>query len=457
MCSRIALFVSFTLLAGCSSGEASSPRPTDPNAQAPNGTAPGGTAPPGTNPGETPPPLQSIPSGHPYSPVGNNGVIEVLAGEASSLVPDGAGGLFVSDGNRVTRIDGTGALDPNVTKKALTYPLAGSASPLALTNARLGVQPTGGALYAGYVVKNFSTQVAPQLGVVRIDAKGNADSSFGEGGSAGASFGVTSLDPQQIHFAVGADGSFAITIGAASSAPAEERAKTYIAQFGPQGNLIGTYTPTIAGLADVDSLAIGADGKILLGGASGGAGSRPVVVRLAAGALDSSYGAGGKAFVGTSGGYGVRDILVQPDGKVLAVTDSPVLARFDANGNIDSTFGIQGTALAGGLDVTFGDPTVRLALQKDGKIVVAASTGSSGSGSSSKRDVQAARFDAGGHLDTAFGDNGVSLPFSVAPMADKSGPVAVLPSGLIVVAGFRFEDEQATQAKDYGALFAIAP
>src|SRR5262245_44903481 len=83
--------------------------------------------------------------------------------------------------------------------------------------------------------------------------------------------------------------------------------------------------------------------------------------------------------VGTDFGLGFAqgtDVVQQPDGKIVVVgqgLDHYALARFDADGKIDATFGTAGitTTLAAPKTTSVVGPGVSaVALQPDGRIVV---------------------------------------------------------------------------------------
>src|SRR5262249_62264112 len=98
------------------------------------------------------------------------------------------------------------------------------------------------------------------------------------------------------------------------------------------------------------------------------------------GSLDSTFGSGGKmrtASLGSAGKPAIPSaVLVQPDNKIVAVGASTgasgldfTLVRFNANGSLDSTFGSGGQLMT---DFFGSDDGARAALiQPDGKIVVA--------------------------------------------------------------------------------------
>jgi uncharacterized delta-60 repeat protein len=158
--------------------------------------------------------------------------------------------------------------------------------------------------------------------------------------------------------------------------------------------------------------------------------------QAAPGALDPGFGSGGK--VTTSiGAAGVADawaVLLQPDGKIVAVGDSFNtvdydfgLARYNADGSLDPSFGAAGkvtTPIGQSGDIAFAG-----ALQPDGKIVVAGKT--DGGGSS---DFGIARYNANGGLDTAFGDAG-KVRLAISSGFDAAKGLALQVDGKVVVAG----------------------
>jgi uncharacterized delta-60 repeat protein len=124
-----------------------------------------------------------------------------------------------------------------------------------------------------------------------------------------------------------------------------------------------------------------------------------------------------------------NDLAIQPDGKIVAVgseNDRLYVVRYDLDGSPDETFDSDGIALLDGIRFTLPD----LAIQSDGKIVVA------GHYLSTSKFIRVARFNTDGSLDTSFGSLGtVSTEFGLG--ADYPGAVAIQPDGKIVVAGSR--------------------
>src|SRR5215471_8409512 len=130
------------------------------------------------------------------------------------------------------------------------------------------------------------------------------------------------------------------------------------------------------------------------------------LVRAASGDLDSTFGTGGKvnlAFPGSNDA--VRGTAIQSDGKiVVAGSDGNdfTLARYNTDGTLDTGFGSAGkvvTDFSGGADQAFA-----VAIDSSGKIVAAGST--TNTVSPTGTDFALARYNATGTLDATFGGGG---------------------------------------------------
>lgn len=160
------------------------------------------------------------------------------------------------------------------------------------------------------------------------------------------------------------------------------------------------------------------------------------------GQLDVAFGAGGQRSMDLGGTYDWGyATLVQPDGRIIAAGVSNARGTYDfavtrhlPSGALDPSFGEDGVTIT-----DFGkswDWAYGLALQPDGRIVVAGASDRSGS-----RDFALARYDTSGQLDRSFGDEGLVLT-PIRPLSiDIVHGLAVQPDGRIVAAGVTYDDK----------------
>lgn len=126
------------------------------------------------------------------------------------------------------------------------------------------------------------------------------------------------------------------------------------------------------------------------------------------GSLDTSFGSSGLAGIGGSFSGVSGPLAIQEDDKVVVVarddaTTEMIMARFDANGSLDSSFG-SGGVVATGIPTEFGfPPNLDLAIQPDGKILAMVSNDVR----EGRGDVTFVRLDATGAFDSSFGMSGV--------------------------------------------------
>jgi uncharacterized delta-60 repeat protein len=159
------------------------------------------------------------------------------------------------------------------------------------------------------------------------------------------------------------------------------------------------------------------------------------------GTVDVSFGADGALRTNLGGTYDwAYATAIQPDGKILAAGVSEAngtydfaLARYTSTKDLDPTFGDHGFVLT-----DFGksyDWAYALALLPNGKILVAGVSDASGS-----KDFALARYNSNGSLDRSFGDGGKLVENSRSLTADIIRGMAIQPDGRIVVAGVSYHD-----------------
>ncbi|MEW6681847.1 MAG: Ig-like domain-containing protein [Nitrospirota bacterium] len=148
------------------------------------------------------------------------------------------------------------------------------------------------------------------------------------------------------------------------------------------------------------------------------------------GDLDASFGISGIVTTDFGGSDHATEVLLQPDGKVVAVGHITgfdfALARYNPKGSLDTTFGSAGKAVLG--NVFQASAAV---LQTDGKIVAAGwGSGSIGGGP----DLALVRFNSNGSLDTTFGVQGIVVT-DIGSTGSTARALVVQPDGKLVVAG----------------------
>jgi uncharacterized delta-60 repeat protein len=174
------------------------------------------------------------------------------------------------------------------------------------------------------------------------------------------------------------------------------------------------------------------DGKIIVAGSVYSTHYDFVLARYTAdGALDPTFGQGGKVTTDFGSSAQTRALVVQADGKIVAAGTiientnySFALARYAADGTLDATFGVAGQVIT-----TLAGDASALVLQPDGKLVVAGTADIYGS-----PKFVLARYQPDGTLDPTFGTTGrITTEF----VEGYSGGAALVlqPDGKLVAAG----------------------
>jgi uncharacterized delta-60 repeat protein len=214
----------------------------------------------------------------------------------------------------------------------------------------------------------------------------------------------------------------------------------------------GKVTTNIQGGDILYAVAIQPDGKIIAAGE--GFNGLTLVRYNPNGSLDSSFGNGGMLVDGDNGSNRGKPltVVVQPDGKILAAGQGynfgpgfgSTIYRYNADGTRDSTFDGDGRVFT---DLGDRDELSSMALQADGKIVVA---GRAENGSS--YDFTVMRYNSNGSLDATFdGDGVVTIDFVGG--YDYVNALALQADGKIVVAGASSSDNN-QQSINYDSALA---
>ena len=241
--------------------------------------------------------------------------------------------------------------------------------------------------------------------VAALAPDGSLDASFGSGGWVTRSFGSNSFNGLAGTFVPGGD--LVVAYGTYSAASAWTVVRY---NLGGQPNAFGP-----DGVADpafswgyVTSVIAAPGDKILVAGTTSATGASGMAVARynADGTLDSTFGAGGKVLVAADVGGGAPAVRVAPGGRVVAVgrRDGKLLtARFTDAGLPDTTFGQGGQLLENRLGPwSFVSSTVRAVHVLPDKKVLAIGRDPNGRGDW----LFMARHNPDGTPDLTFGDFG---------------------------------------------------
>lgn len=309
----------------------------------------------------------------------------------------------------------------------------------------------------------FRTSGTSDFGIARLATNGSLDSSFSGDGFTTVSFASGSFDDFHARaVALQSDGKIVVVGYTRNSSNSDE--DFAIARLNADGSMDNSFSSDgkttvyldLGGSAannQDEALCVAIqpfDGKIVVGGyaRTGATTQRFAVARLNAdGSLDSSFGK--QAFPSGSGSNDyAAGVAIQSDGKIVVAGTSSInttngyhelaVIRLSTTGTLDSSFSGDGRA-------TFSTDPVgptgadgnAVALQSDGKIVVAGR----GFRSSGNDDFLVVRFNTNGTLDSSLQGSGFRMiafdkgPSDNSSRRDVAYGVAIQPNGKIVVAG----------------------
>ncbi|KYC42820.1 hypothetical protein WA1_11880 [Scytonema hofmannii PCC 7110] len=271
--------------------------------------------------------------------------------------------------------------------------------------------------------------------LARYNLDGSLDTSFGNAGKVLTPMSSNNNDIVR-SIAIQSDGKI-IVAGSAYNATGGYNNDIALARYNINGTLDTTFgtggkvITTISIDEVANSVVVQPDGKILVvGSVVANVYSNPsdfALVRYNAnGSLDNTFGNGGKVMTDFGTGEVARSATLQSDGKIVVVgsaNSNIAVARYSINGSLDTTFG------NGGKVITDFSPTYEegssVAIQSDGKIVVAGSIGS---------DFILVRYNFNGTIDTSFGNGGRTVT-SISMSTDRAYKVVIQSDGKIVVVG----------------------
>ncbi len=285
----------------------------------------------------------------------------------------------------------------------------------------MAIQSDGRILAGG--VGFDQTDDSANFELVRFEPNGALDTTFGLGGKVVTDF--VGFGDSVTAMAIQSDGRI-VAAGGVNVKPNEEMEVFGIARYNADGSLdqsFGTGGKVTADFAGTpNAIALRNDGKIIVGGSNV---DFALVQYNPDGTLDPSFANGGKVFTDFAGFSDVLyAIAIQPDGKILASgsrrtsnssdTSDYAFARYNADGSLDSDFGVGGKVATDFFGL--GDQAYAVVLQPDGKAVLAGYSFRPTAPSTSNQVMSLARYVVGGAAGPGF-----SLAFDESPVTGERG------------------------------------
>ena len=389
-----------------------------------------------------------IPAGSLDPTFGKNGVAITDLGSDSD-----SGGLIVLQSDGKILVEGSSNLDVydpyHWTPFLLRYNSNGVLDTSFGTNGRVAaddrafsgtgaaIQPDGKLVTGGLLNGN--------LAAARYNTNGSPDTSFGTNGVASVHFSADETD----HFVdVAIQPNGGILVG--GSEDIGNYTYFLLARFKSDGTADRDFNRNASNVwwsfrearyNYAEAVIVQADGKIIMSGVMQdniGPEQWTTLARFNSDGLpDPTFGVRGGAQTAIANFQpSERGLAVQPDGKILVAgvsfphdsspTNDLALARFNANGSPDTTFGGSGFVVT---DFGSNERARALAVEPGGRIVVIGSSDASGA-----NRLLLAQYNADGSLDTSFGTGGRVLAGEASAIQLGAG-IAVQPDGRILVVG----------------------
>jgi uncharacterized delta-60 repeat protein len=271
----------------------------------------------------------------------------------------------------------------------------------------IAIQRDGKILFGGEYSALVGSNQESRYALIRLNSNGSLDNTFGDNGFVRL--------PNQLEFfktSIAIQENGKIMVGGSSYQFQNGNAffDASLIQLNPDGGLDLTFG--VGGIAiwtlpyasgSINSIAIQQDNKTVVSTYRG-------LFRFNEdGTIDSSFGLNGSILTSSNFYF---DLKIQTDGKIVVVGSTAIVAgvyrkaifRYNANGSPDSTFDGDGVA-----EIEFVNGFIEsLEIQSDGKIIVAAAT----------NRLSLLRFNPDGSLDEKFGEYGVYKHWSILPNVD---------------------------------------
>lgn len=312
------------------------------------------------------------------------------------------------------------------------------------------IQPDGKIVVAGYTYSGSTPNY--DFVIVRYNADGTTDTTFGVNGVRVVDFGNT--DDRATSMLLQADGK--ILVGGRTYTSVADDWNFALVRLNADGSLDTSFsgdakiTKDLGGSDVVYSLAI-SNNKVVAGGFSNRGGDFDFALiryNLSDGSLDTTFNSPTN-YVVTDFGGGSSDaayaLAVQADGRIVAAGTSGgdvALARYNTNGTLDTAFGTSGLKKTS----VGGTEAARTVLINGTDIVIAGDTDNAAT-----QELLVVRYQSDGTLRTSFGTSGV-VKTDVANTNDFGYGLVLQPDGKMVVGGYAGVDFVVVRYTNLGAL-----
>jgi uncharacterized delta-60 repeat protein len=291
----------------------------------------------------------------------------------------------------------------------------------------------------------FSTFIKTNLTIAQYNANGSIDNTFGFKGEVIGDFEGGDFTAN----AAAIQGNGKIVVGGYFYHGSKQ--DFALVRYNVNGTLDNTFsgdgfvntTISLHGSDACNAVIIQPDGKILAGGTSSSCSTCATdfaVVRYNAdGTMDNLFSVDGKLTTDFSTHQDViTSLALQQDGKIVAAgyTDNGsnndfAVARYNANGDPDNTFSIDGKQTTG--FISYNDFSRSVKIQADGKIVVG---GYSGKSSVKDNDFALVRYNTNGTLDNTFSGDGKQTTTLDGTSEDYCSAITFGSGGTIIAGGY---------------------
>ncbi|MBL0046945.1 MAG: T9SS type A sorting domain-containing protein [Bacteroidetes bacterium] len=324
----------------------------------------------------------------------------------------------------------------------------------------IAVQSDGKILVAGYNTTGGSSGTKADYTLVRYNTNDTLDNTFDTDGIVTTdflSFSNVSLGDLGNTMMVQPDGKILVAGTLVDLAFNPTSYSFGVVRYTTSGALDNSFgvngKASFVGEGYCESIALQADGKILLAGHGAGSPDFHLSRLNSNGTLDNSFGINfgqetyivGPSNVQTNSLSFAHSVLVQANGKILVAgyyyfnptggAHRFIVIRLNSTGSFDSSFGNGGVVYGDLIDPnlnmgSYTDNAFAAALQPDGKILMAGAACSN----FSNCDFALVRFNSNGTMDPSFGSNGVATT-NLGLGLEEARSIALQSDGKIVLAG----------------------